>query len=102
MTRRSISVPVGILAALVLATNVSADPPAWTPAETVRSVNDIEFGDADFRGHDVAIVWDEPDSPRRLGIATSDNNGASFDLRALHLRSLTPAGRGSVAAHDRS
>src|SRR6187397_2842170 len=81
MTRRSVSsVALGVLASLVLVTNVVAAPPTWTAAKTIRTATDIRLGDADFAGHDVAIAWDEPDHPRRVGIATSSNNGSTFSV----------------------
>jgi hypothetical protein len=83
---------MGIMAALLLAANASAAPPNWTSAITVRSQNDLELGDADFLNHNVAIIWDEPNNPRRLGIATSNNSGSSFSLEPFIFgRSREPA-----------
>ena len=102
MTRRSISVPVGILAALVLATNVSADPPAWTPAETVRSVNDIEFGDADFRATTSRSSGMSPTvhgdwaSPPAITMGPALTSGPSSSVAHASRPWI------SVAAHDRS
>jgi hypothetical protein len=77
---------------MVLATNVSAAPPTWTTPKTIRSASDLQLGDADFAGHNVAIVWDEPGNPRRLGIATSSNSGATFSLEPFIFgRSREPA-----------
>ena len=79
MTRRSISVPIGIMAALLLAANASAAPP--TGPRLNRSVPErSRAGRCRFQNHNVAIIWDEPNNPRRLGIATSNNSGASFSL----------------------
>ena len=79
VTRRSTSsVVFGVLAALLLATNVSAAPPTWTSPITVRTTNGPELTDADFSGRNVAIAWDEPDSPREVRLRTSTNSGSSF------------------------
>jgi hypothetical protein len=81
VTRRSVSsVVLGVLASLVLATNVAAAPPNWTAAKTIRSATDIQLGDADFMNQNVAIAWDEPDHPRGVGIATSNNSGSTFGV----------------------
>ena len=76
--RRFASVPLAIASVLILATNVVAAPPTWTSATTLRNADDISLGDADFSNQNVAVAWDEPDSPREVGIRTSVDAGSGF------------------------
>lgn len=65
--------------ALILATSaVLAAAPSWGSPVDVRNASDARLADADFSGHNVAVAWDEPDSPRRVGIRSSVDNGAGF------------------------
>lgn len=66
------------LATLALVSGAVAAPPNWTSAINVRNANNLRLNDADFSNHNVAISWDEPDSPRTVGIRTSVDNGSSF------------------------
>ena len=91
--RRSvISAPLAVVATLVLAGNLLAAPPNWTAAVNIRSADDIQLGDADFAGHNVAIAWDEPGANRRrAGFAFSDDNGADFSSPPFSAASREPA-----------
>lgn len=76
--RFALATPIAVLASLVMATSALAAPPSWTTPQTVRSTNDPRLSDADFQRRNVAIAWDEPDTPREVGIRTSTNAGSSF------------------------
>ena len=92
MTRRSLSsVALGVLASLVLVTNVVAAPPSWTTPVSVRSKSTLFLGSADFSATHVAIAWDESASGgRRLGLRTSTNSGTSFGSSIFLANSENP------------
>jgi hypothetical protein len=79
VTRRpASSVLLGVLTALVLATNVSAAP-NWTAAQDIRVKNLLTLNDADFSDMNVAITWDEPrNGQRRVALRTSVDAGSAF------------------------
>jgi len=91
LRRRFASVPLAIATVLILATNVLAAPPTWTSVKTLRSASDIQLGDADFSKRNVAIAWDEPDSPRQVGIRTSVDSGSGFGPSSWFGGSRQPA-----------
>jgi len=66
------------LATLVLATGAAAAPPDWTAPRNVRVATDISLTDADFSNRNLAISWDEPDTPRTVGMRTSVDSGSNF------------------------
>jgi hypothetical protein len=69
---------LAISATLILAGSVLAAPPTWTQATTLRNASGLQLRDADFSNRNVAVAWDEPDSPRRVGIRTSVDSGTAF------------------------
>jgi hypothetical protein len=71
-------VPLAVVAVLAVATSVSAVPPTWTTAQTLRTSSDVSLDDADFSNRNVAIAWTEPDSPREVRIRTSVDSGSAF------------------------
>jgi hypothetical protein len=79
LRRGALSVPLAILAVLMLVTNVVAAPPTWTGLRTIRSAPGLTLYDADFAGHNVAVAWQRVDgSTRNVAFKFSNDNGNSF------------------------
>ena len=77
--RRSFaSLALATVATLALVSGAVAAPPSWTAPIVIRNANNLVLNDADFSGRNVAIAWEEPDSPSEVGIRTSTNRGSSF------------------------
>lgn len=77
LRRSALSVALAVSATLVVATGALAAP-TWSPAVDVREAEDIALNDAAFARRNVAIAWDEPDSPRKVGIRASVDAGSGF------------------------
>ena len=88
--RSALAVPLAIAVTLAIASSALAAP-TWMDAITIRTADDIQLHDADFAGRDVAIAWDEPGSPRKVGIRTSVDAGSSFGPISWFGRSREPA-----------
>jgi len=84
-------VSLGLLAVLLLITNVAAAAPSWTAPTTLRTKTNLFLGSADFLDTRVGIAWDEPaPGGRRVGLRTSMNSGASFASSIYLSDSINP------------